>query len=449
MDVTLLGGVGTVTGSRTRVDIGDCRFLVDCGMFQGFKQLRLRNWDLGANATEGIDAVVLTHAHLDHSGLLPRFVRNGFRGPIYCSPATADLLTIVLRDAAYLQEDDARRANRRGYTRHRPARPLFTQADAEAALALVRERPVDVPFPMGDALVTLVPAGHMLGATGVRVEARGKVAFFSGDVGRQEDVLMRPPAAFEGADMLVVESTYGNRLHGSHDPREELGRVVNEVCGRGGVLMIPAFAIGRSQAVMHLLATLRADGRLPDVPVYLNSPMAINASDVFCDHLAAHRLSVAQCHAMCDVATYTRTAEASKELNADRAPKILIAGSGMVTGGRILHHLKAFAGDRKNGVLLVGFQAGGTRGAAIAAEASSVRIHGQDIPIEAQRFRMDGLSGHADWREMVQWLSPAAQPRRILINHGEPTAADAMRHHLREELGWDVEIAEADRTYEL
>lgn len=449
MNVTLLGATGTVTGSRTRVDVGDCRFLIDCGMFQGFKQLRLRNWDLGAEATQGIEAVVLTHAHLDHSGLLPRFVRNGFRGPIYCSPATADLLSIVLLDAAHLQEEDARRANRRGYTRHRPARPLFTQADAEAALALVRERPFNVPFSIGSAVVTLVPAGHMLGAAGVRVEAGGHVAFFSGDVGRQEDVLMRPPAAFQGADLLVVESTYGNRLHGSEDPLEELGRVANEVCGRGGILMIPAFAIGRSQAVMHLLATLRADGRLPDVPVFLNSPMAINSSDVFCDHLDAHRLSAAQCHAMCDVATYTRTAEASKKLNADRASKILIAGSGMVTGGRILHHLKAFAPDRRNGVLLVGFQAGGTRGAAIAAGARSVRIHGQDIPIEAQRYRMDGLSGHADWREMVKWLSSATQPSRVLINHGEPTAADAMRSHIREELGWEAEIAESERTYKL
>lgn len=449
MRVTPMGATGTVTGSRTLVETDDTRMLVDCGMYQGYKQLRLRNWDGDRGFAQSIDAVVLTHGHLDHSGLLPRLVRDGFSGPIHCSAATADLLRVLLLDAAHLQEEDTERANRRGYSKHHPALPLYTTEDAEAALRLVRPVEMDAPWNIGALEATLVPVGHMLGAGSVRLAHEGKTAFFSGDVGRWDDPLMRPPRPFSGADLLVVESTYGNRLHGDEDSLAALEDVVNCVCGRGGVLMIPAFAVGRSQAVMHLLATLRADGRIPEVPTYLNSPMAINASQIFCDHPEAHRLEPGACHTMCDVAQYVRTVEASKRLNRSSGPMILIAGSGMVTGGRILHHMKAFAEDPKNGILLVGFQAGGTRGAAIVDGVESVKIHGQYVDVRAERFRMHGLSGHADWKELIRWLHKAPEPTHVLINHGEASASDAFRRHLREELGWEARVAEAGQTIDL
>ncbi len=439
--VTFHGATETVTGSQTLVASPTSRVLVDCGMFQGFKRLRERNWRVPTYDAESLDAVVLTHAHLDHSGWLPRLVRLGFRGPIVCSPATADLLQILLLDAAHLQEEDARRANRRKTSRHDPALPLYTTEDAQEALALMHPVPMDEPFSFGDISGRLLPVGHMLGAASVRLARAGRSVLFSGDVGRPSDLLMRPPRPFEGADLLVVESTYGNRLHESEDAASRLAEIVNRVCGRGGVLMIPAFAVGRSQAVMHLLAELLEQGRIPQVPVYLNSPMAIDASRIFCRHPEGHRLAESQCRRMCGIAEYVRTAERSKELNERGGPMILIAGSGMATGGRILHHLKAYAGDRKNGILLVGFQAGGTRGALLAEGADSLKIHGQRVRVRAERFMMRGLSGHADWRELIRWMSGAPAPSCIRINHGERRAAEAMRVHLAEELGWHAKVA--------
>jgi len=447
MQITFHGATGTVTGSKALVEAGSTRIFVDYGMYQGFKQLRLRNWGDDPVPPDSIDAVVLTHAHLDHSGLLPRLVRNGYRGPIHCTSATAALLRVILLDAAHLQEEDARRANRRHYTKHKPALPLYTVHDAEQVLEQLEPMPVNEGFTIGEATVRLIPVGHLLGAASVQLEHGGRRVLFSGDVGRMNDLLMRPPQPFSGADLLVVESTYGNRIHGREDAYDALEEVVNRVCGRGGVLMIPAFAVGRSQAVMFLLAGLRAQGRIPHVPVYLNSPMAIKATKVYAAHPEGHRLDPAQVKAMVGVATYVHTAEESKKLNESKGPMILIAGSGMATGGRILHHLKAFAPNKRNGILLVGFQAGGTRGEAIAAGVESVKIHGEQVPIGAEVFRMHGLSGHADWPEILQWLAGAESPDRVVINHGQPAASDALRIHLRDELGWSAEVAELGRSY--
>jgi metallo-beta-lactamase family protein len=386
MKLTFLGAVDTVTGSSTLVETPSTRLLVDCGLFQGLKHHRQRNWtDRGA--PRDLNAVVLTHAHLDHSGWLPRLVRQGFRGPVVCTPPTAALLRVLLLDAAHLQEEDARYANKRGFSRHRPALPLYTTEDAERALELVDPLGWDEPRRLGDVEVHLAPAGHMLGASSVRVTTGQRTALFSGDVGRTNDLLFEPPRPFSGADLLVLESTYGDRLHARQDPADALADVVNTVCGRGGVLMVPAFAVGRSQALMHLIAVLAAQGRIPDVPVYLNSPMAISATEIFCAHFDAHRLDRAQCHTMCNAAKYVRSVDESKRLNLAKGPMILIAGSGMISGGRILHHLKAFGGDRLNGILLVGFQAAGTRGAALVGGATSLRIHGRDVPIRAETLR--------------------------------------------------------------
>jgi metallo-beta-lactamase family protein len=443
MRLTFLGAAGTVTGSKYLVTTDRTRVLVDCGLFQGLKYLRERNWQAPPVSPHKLDAVVLTHAHLDHSGYLPLLVRNGFRREVRCTAGTAALARVILADSAYLQEEDARRANRYHYSRHEPALPLYTSEDVEHTVPLLKATAFDEPFEVGDLRITLIPSGHILGAASVRIEHEGTSVLFSGDVGRPNDLLMKPPRPFAGADVLVVESTYGDRLHPERDPRQELADVVNKVCGRGGVLLVPAFAVGRSQAILLLLAELTASGAIPKIPTYLNSPMAIDASEIFCAHPQEHRLPRDRCMAMCGAAVYTRDAEESKALNGRGGPMIVIAGSGMATGGRILHHLKAYGPDPKHGVLLAGFQAAGTRGAALRSGAETLRIHGQDVPIRAERFTMDALSGHADWRELVDWLRPAATaPRRIFVTHGEPSAADAFLVHLRDELGWEATVAQ-------
>lgn len=448
MRLTFFGSAGTVTGSKCLVENTHTSVLVDCGLFQGLKALRLRNWDEPPVAPRQLSAVILTHGHLDHSGYLPLLVRNGFSGPIWCTEGTAALCRVLLKDAAYIAEEDARRANRYGYTRHEPALPLYTAADVERALPMFRTVQFDTPFKVGDLTITLVPVGHMLGASSVRIEHEGKSAFFSGDVGRPNDLLMHPPSPFQGADTLVLESTYGDRRHTDKDVRVELAEVVNRVCGRGGVLMVPAFAVGRAQALLHLLAGLTRSGAIPHIPTFLNSPMAIDATTIFQQHPDEHRLSPADVTAMRDAAVFTRDVESSKALNTHGGPMIVIAGSGMATGGRILHHLATYGRDPNNGVLLVGYQAAGTRGAAIRAGAESVKIHGVQVPINAQRFTIDGLSGHADWKEIVTWLRSAPRaPSTVLLNHGEASAADAMRVHLRDELGWDATIAVDGRSY--
>jgi metallo-beta-lactamase family protein len=449
MRISFLGAAGTVTGSKYLVTTEKARVLVDCGLFQGLKTLRERNWEPPPVQPHQLDAVLLTHAHLDHSGYLPLLVRAGFRRPIRCTKGTAALAKILLLDAAHLQEEDARRANRYHYSRHEPALPLYTTEDAERTLPLLQPVDFDEVIEVGDLRVTFVPAGHILGAAGLLLQVGGRSVFFSGDVGRSDDLLMRPPRPFVGADVLVVESTYGDRLHPEQDPHAELAAIVNLVCGRGGVLLVPAFAVGRSQALLHVLAELTARGTLPAIPTYLNSPMAIDATRIFCDHPDEHKLSADACHAMCHAATYTREVDESKALNAKGGPMILIAGSGMATGGRILHHLASYGSDPRNGILLAGYQAAGTRGAAIRDGAETLKIHGRQVPIRAERFTMSGLSGHADWRELVDWLRPARRPEQVFITHGEPAAADAFRLHLREELGWEARVARDGQTIDL
>jgi metallo-beta-lactamase family protein len=449
MKLSFLGGAGTVTGSKYLLETASTRVLVDCGLFQGLKQLRLKNWEAPPIDPRSLSAVVLTHAHLDHSGYLPRLVRTGFAGPVHATAATVDLAKILLADAAQLQEEDAKRANKYRYSKHDPALALYTVEDAEATYPLLAPTPWDTPFSIGDLRFTFHRAGHILGAASVLVQHDGRSVLLSGDVGRQSDLLMNPPRPFAGADALVVESTYGDRLHPAEDPHGELARIVDRVCGRGGVLMIPAFAVGRTQAILHLLAELRATGAIPAIPTYLNSPMAIDATAIFHAHPADHRLSPDQCEAMCRAAVYVRAAEDSKRLNESTGPMIVIAGSGMATGGRILHHLKAFGPDPKHGILLAGFQAAGTRGASLRDGAETLTIHGERVPIRCERFVMDGLSGHADWQELVTWLRGATAPSKVFVTHGEPAASDRFRVHLREQLGWEALVPREGATFEI
>lgn len=445
MRLSFHGATGTVTGSRFLLEQGDTRILVDCGLYQGYRELRQRNWDRAPFDPATLDAVVLTHGHIDHSGWLPRLVKQGFAGPVYCTTGTADLLRILLPDAAYLQEEDARFANQMGFSKHQPAEPLYTKEDVLQTLPLIQPLAFDAPWEIGGLTCTLVPVGHILGAASLRVKGHTGTVAFSGDVGRSNDPIMRPPRELEPVDWLVLESTYGNRSHAREDTAAELARVIKTVTGRGGVLLIPAFAVGRSQALLHLIGEGMASGAIPRVPVFLDSPMAISATETFCKHTGEHRLSEAACAQMCDGATFVRDPEDSKRLSASSGPMVLISASGMATGGRVLHHLKAFAPDRRNGILLVGFQAAGTRGEAIANGTDELKIHGRYVPVEAQVFQLHGLSAHADREELIAWIDHL-EPRKTFLVHGEGSAIQALRVKIRDTLGWDVSAAKDGQT---
>ncbi|MCB4823550.1 MBL fold metallo-hydrolase RNA specificity domain-containing protein [Roseicella aerolata] len=443
--LTFLGGVGTVTGSKYLLEAGGRRILVDCGLFQGFKQLRLRNWAPFPVPPASLDAVVLTHAHLDHSGALPLLTRAGFRGPILCTPATADLCGVLLPDSGFLQEKDADYANRHGFSKHHPALPLYTLAEAEASL----ERFAPVEFGREHAVapgITLRfrPAGHILGAAIAELDLPDGTRFVaSGDLGRLNSPTMPDPAPVRRADVLLVESTYGDRSHDPRDPEDMLAEVITRTAARGGTVLVPAFAVGRTQALLYHLHRLKAARRIPDLPIFLDSPMAQDATDLFRKHQGEHRLSAAETRAACGVARYVRDAAESKALAANAFPKVILSASGMATGGRVLHHLKVYAPDRRNTILFSGFQAGGTRGAQMVAGAESVKIHGAHIPVRAEVDNLSMLSAHADAAEILAWLRGFAHPpRQTYVVHGEPGAADALRHRIEEELGWPCRVPE-------
>lgn len=444
LSLSFFGGVGTVTGSRFLLEAAGRRVLVDCGLFQGLKQLRLRNWAPFPVPPKDIDAVLLTHAHLDHSGYLPALVRDGFAGRIYCSHATADLCGILLPDSGFLQEKDAEYANRHGFSKHKPALPLYTLKDAEAALPRLSAIPFHEQrsLPSGPS-VQFRRAGHILGAASIECDWEGTKVVFSGDLGRFNDPMMVDPEPVPLADYLIVESTYGDRRHDPRDPQEALAEIVNRTTGRGGTVIIPAFAVGRAQSLLYHLERLKAAGRLPNVPVFLDSPMAIDATELLCSHLDDHRLKPGACMRACKVATYVRGVEESKALTVSPVPKIIISASGMATGGRVLHHLKRYAPDARNAIVFAGFQAAGTRGAAMVAGAETVKIHGAYVPVRAEVHNLSMFSAHADADEILSWLRGFRRPPRMtFISHGEPVASDTLRRRVAEELGWPCVVPE-------
>jgi len=447
--ITFLGAAGTVTGSKYLVEADGTQILVDCGLFQGLKRLRERNWRTLPVDVSRLAAVVLTHAHLDHSSYLPLLEKRGFKGPVCCTRGTRALCGILLPDSGHLQEEDAEFANRKGFSKHHPALPLYTHADAERSLGVLKPVDFDQTVPVGgEATVRFRSVGHILGASSVEIGVGGDRIVFSGDVGRQTDPVMQAPRPLEQADYLIVESTYGDRRHPVTHPADRLAEIIKATIDRSGVILIPSFAVGRAQTLLHLLDRLRAAGRIPrGVPVYLNSPMAINATEIFCAHQDEHRLTPEQCRSMCDVATYVNSAEDSKALNHRRGPMIIISASGMATGGRILHHLKAFGGDPRNTVLFAGYQAAGTRGEALLQGAGHIKIHGEQVLIRAQIEQISGLSAHADYQELIEWLAPLGRaPSYVFITHGEPKASSALQGHLREGLGWKSEIPKDGET---
>lgn len=451
MRLTFLGGVGTVTGSKYLLATDSKRILVDCGLFQGLKQLRSRNWEEFPIDPSSIDAVVLTHAHIDHTGYLPLLVKNGFSGKVFCSEATRDFCKILLPDSAHLQEEDARYANKRGFSKHHPALPLYTQEDAENALALFEAIPYEQDVNLGGGLtLRLTPSGHILGSAFVRIHDGSTSVLFSGDIGRPNDILMRPPKPMPQADYLLVESTYGNRRHEAVDPQSKLAQVINQTVGRQGIVLIPVFAVGRAQEILYYIYLLKSSGVIPDIPVYLNSPMAVDATQIFHKHLGEHRLTFEQCDALCKTPRIVNSVEASKALNDRKGPMIILSASGMATGGRVVHHLKAFAPDPRNTILFAGFQAAGTRGARLIDGATSIRIHGEEVPVRASVDQISNLSAHADYVEIIDLLKEIKKPPKMTyVTHGEPTAADMMKHHVIRELKWPVHIPEYLDTVDL
>lgn len=450
VSLTCLGGAGTVTGSKHLVEADGRRLLVDCGMFQGLKNLREQNWQPLPVRARDIDAVVLTHAHLDHTGYLPRLVREGFRGPIYCTAGTRDVTALILRDAAFLQEQDADLANRYGHTRHRPAEPLYNHLDAEFAITLLETVPFHEPreLPVG-ARLTYRRAGHILGAATAELRWGGRTFVFSGDLGRYGDPLMHDPEDVQHADVVVVESTYGDRLHGGGDPVEVLAEVVRETVARAGTVVIPSFAVGRAQALLYHLWRARKLGLVPwRIPVYLDSPMSINATELFADHPADHRLTPAECRDAFGVATYVREPARSKTLSADQSPKVIVSASGMATGGRVLHHLAAFGPQERNTILFAGFQAAGTRGRKLLRGERDTRIHGEWVPIRARVQELSMLSAHGDSEELLRWLSGfRSPPAHAFLVHGEPEASEAMRQLVRRRLGWEARVPRQNQTF--
>jgi metallo-beta-lactamase family protein len=400
-------------------------------MFQGLKELRLLNWRKPSFDPRRVDAIVLTHAHIDHSGSLPRFVSEGFRGPIYCTEATRELADILLCDAAKIQEEDAEYANRKGFSKHRPALPLFTSADAVRALALMEVRPLRERFQAGGFEATFHDAGHILGSTFVEVKGEeqgvAETLVFSGDLGRYDGLMHADPEDLPACDTLIMESTYGDRLHSGEAMEQQIAVPFRQTLSRGGIVLIPAFAVARAQLVLMLLHRLMDSGQLPRVPVHLDSPMAINVTDVYRRNAGTEHLELAREDLYGDWVRFHRTVEQSMALNTMAGPRIIIASSGMMTGGRVLHHLRRLLPDEKNLLVLVGYQAAGTRGRKLQEGAKFMRMHGRDVPVKARMVEVEGLSAHADAGELERWvLSGPAKPRTVFLVHGESGALQSL-----------------------
>lgn len=449
--LSFLGAIDTVTGSRYLVRGERASVLVDCGLFQGPKKLRERNWaDLPFDASK-LDAVILTHAHIDHSGYLPRLCNAGFTGPVYCTRGTRDLLQLLLPDAGHLQEEEAQHANKWGYASHHPALPLYTREDADRCLDQVKALDFHASFiPAPGVAASFTRAGHIVGSACVSLTIDGVSIAFTGDVGRPHDPIMSPPEPLPRSDYLVVESTYGDRKHPGEDLSVALARVIVEAVERRGAIVIPAFAVGRAQHLLYLIGKLRAEQRIPACPIFLDSPMAIDATELFFRYTGDHALTRAECAMMDHVAQYTQTADDSKRIDRSSGPLIVISASGMCTGGRVLHHLQRFLPDERSTILFVGYQAAGTRGRTLVDGASELKLMGQYVPVRARIVQLDGLSAHADYSELLDWLrSSSLAPRGVFVTHGETSAADAFRRRLREAFGWAARVPEAGELVHL
>ncbi|WP_144604194.1 MBL fold metallo-hydrolase RNA specificity domain-containing protein [Algoriphagus algorifonticola] len=452
MDVTVkfLGGAGSVTGSKYLIDLGEFEFLVDCGLFQGRRELRERNWDKFPMPLEQLEAVVITHAHMDHVGYLPRLVKQGFKGPIYCTEASSELIKILLLDSGKLQEEEAEFARKKGYSRHDNPQPLYTVEDAEAVFPLLVPKAFDQAFEIHPKVkVTYFHAGHILGAAITKILIKGssqeKKLVFSGDLGRFHDPLLFPPTLIPKADILWIESTYGDRIAPKVKPEEELGSAIRDTFDRGGLVIIPSFAVGRTQLVLYYLFKLMEKGKIPKVPIFLDSPMAIDATKLYLDFSTDHQLTAAleedQHPFNHRQLRYFQKQEQSMSLNEYRGNAIIVSASGMATGGRVLHHLHHHLPHERNGVIFVGFQAEGTRGRRLVEGEKYITIYGNQVPVNAKVYQIDGLSAHADQEELMEWAEGFTErPKMTFIIHGEEKSAEVLADKLKNELSWNTTI---------
>ncbi len=454
------GAAQTVTGSKYLVRAGHDMCLLDCGVFQGLKELRLRNWDSPPFNAHKVKNIVLTHAHIDHIGFLPRLFKFGFRGTIFCSGPTARLAEILLLDAAHLHEEDAYFLNKEKATRHEPALPLFTTDDAKAVLKFFKEVPMEKDLDISPNIsFQLHPVGHILGACSATMKltdgSQSNTIRFSGDIGRYNVPLIPDPLPPSNCDYLVLESTYGDRLHPDVDPWEVLEGLVNEVVEKRSVLLIPSFAVGRTQQLVHMMRGLEEQGRIPSVPVHVDSPMAIDATEIFCEFPNLHRISLADgggkaCRLYGPNITYHRSRKSSQEINDMKGPRVIISASGMLTGGRILHHLIHRGGDPDNIIAFAGYQAIGTRGRDLVEGKKTVRFHGHDHAVHAQVVQLGGLSGHADYSEIMKWLTAMKTPPKMtFVTHGEPDPSAAMAKRIKDERGFNATLPELGDEFEL
>lgn len=450
VNISFLGGADTVTGSKYLVRHDKHSLLVDCGLFQGYKQLRLRNWSPLPFAPDQLDAVLLTHAHLDHSGYLPLLVREGYAGPVHATPGTRALCGILLPDSGHIQEEDAAFANRHGFSKHTPALPLYTRQDALDCLPRIKSIDFGHTFePIPGWRATFSHAGHILGAASLLLEVAGRRILFSGDLGRSDDLLMNPPDHAPAADTVLIESTYGDREHPAEDLLAELAPALHRLANRGGVAVLPVFAVGRAQAILHAIAELKHRGDIPNsLPVFLDSPMAIHTTHLAEQYLQEQRLSSKQVHALTRCATMVNSTDESKALAKRHGPMVILAASGMATGGRVLHHLALYAGNHRNMVILTGFQAPGTRGATLASGAKTVRIHGHDVAVNAEVVQLQSASAHADAKQLMAWLRTMPEaPAQVYIVHGEMGPSDELRKRIKHELGWRAMVPEHGSTW--
>ncbi len=455
-----LGATKTVTGSKYLLDLDGFKVLIDCGLYQGLKELRLRNWEPFPHDPQSIQAVVFTHAHVDHCGFFPRLVKEGFEGPAYCTPSTRNLCRLLLPDTGHLQEEDARLANQRKYSKHEPALPLFTEEDAEQALPLLKTVPFHTEVELRpDLRFQFLHAGHILGSSSVHFTIgrgdRQRRVLFSGDVGRYNRPILEDPESVEETDTLLVESTYGNRQHDPAEPKEALGEVIREGLARGGKVIIPSFAVGRTQELLYLLHELEQEGKIPAVPVYIDSPMAIDATTIYSNHREEHdqemqREARKSNPLKTSNTQFVRQFQQSQTICRDPRPAVILSASGMLAGGRVLNHLEECLPQAHNTILFVGFQAIGTRGRQLQEGASEIKIHGRYIPARAAIRTIESLSAHADCEELIRWLSPMRKaPRQTFVVHGEEAASRGLQSRLKEKLGWDSEIPDYLDTVEL
>lgn len=444
MKIKFLGAAGTVTGSKYLLESNSGqRILIDCGLFQGLKQLRLRNWEKFSIDPKSISAMILTHAHLDHSGYIPKLVKEGFSNEIFCTPPTRALAEILLEDSAQLKEEEAEYANRKNFSKHHPALPLYTDEDVQKSLKLFRSKNLKEEFSIGDFKIKFYEAGHIIGAVSALIEADDVRILFSGDLGRSNDLLIDPPAHPPVTDYIVMESTYGDRSHPNIDPIEAMKELIQSTIEKQSVLLIASFAVGRAQTMIYSI--FKVFEKYPNLrmPVFVNSPMAESATRIAQQFINEQKLDKSTSQRMYEIATFIADVNESKELNKQSGPMIIISASGMLTGGRILHHLQAFGDDPNNTIVLAGFQAAGTRGAALARGERLIKFFGYYHDIEAQVKQFDFLSAHADQQELLEWLkSASSRPKKVFLSHGEPEAADTLRRKIEEELNLVVKVAE-------